>query len=110
MPLIPEVINDRKLWVIIGTRKKNDLKNELEIVKTKIEKLDKQWFEKCGFIWSGRFDDNKTSMTIFETTEEKAKNYFEQYSKVCTSCLDSKLYQWDAFPLFAILERVQGKI
>lgn len=98
MPLIPEVINDRKLWVIIGTREKNDPKNESEIVKARIEKLDEQWFKKCGFIWTGSFDDNKTTMTIFETTEEKAKNYFEQYSKVCDSSLDCKIYQWNALP------------
>lgn len=110
MPIISEVINDRKLWVIISSRKNNGSDKELEIVRPIIEKLNEQWFEKGDFIWTGRFDDNKTSMAIFESTKDKAKNYFEEYSKVCDESLDTKMYQWDALPLFTILERVQGKI
>jgi hypothetical protein len=110
MPLIPEVINERKLWVIISTRKNDDPVNELDIVKPMIEELNEQWFKKGDFLWSGRFDDNKTSMNIFEVTEEKAKKYFDHYSKVCSSSLDVSIHQWDALPLFTILERIQGKI
>jgi len=110
MPLIPEVINERKLWVIISIRKKDDTVNELDIVKPIVEKLNEQWFEKGDFIWAGRFDDNKTSMAIFDATEEKAKKYFEHYSKICSNSLDVNIYQWDALPLFTILERLQGKI
>ena len=108
--LIPEVINERKLWVIISTRKKDDSVNELDIIKPIVEKLNEQWFEKGDFIWAGSFDDKKTSMVIFEAIEEKARNYFENYSKICSDSLDIKIHQWDALPLFTILERVQGKI
>ncbi|MGY5147115.1 MAG: hypothetical protein ACW9W4_03875 [Candidatus Nitrosopumilus sp. bin_7KS] len=110
MPLIPDVINERKLWVIISTRKNNDSVNELDIVKPMVEELNGQWSGKGDFMWSGRFDDNKTSMIIFEATEEKAKKYFEDYSKVCSDSLDVNIHQWDALPLFTILERIQGKI
>ena len=110
MPIIPEVIDERKLWVIISTRKKDLAENELEVIKPMIEKLNEQWFEKGDFIWAGRFDDEKTSMAIFEATEEKAKKYFESYSKVCAGSLAANLFQWDAMPLFTILERIQGKI
>lgn len=61
-------------------------------------------------MWAGRFDDQKTSMTIFETTEEKAKNYFEDYSKSCSGSLETDLHHLDAMLLFTILERIQGKI
>ena len=110
MPVIPEVIDERKLWVIISTRKKDLAENELEVIKPMIEKLNEQWFEKGDFIWAGRFDDEKTSMAIFEATEEKAKNYFESYSNVCAGSLAVNLHQWDAMPLFTILERIEGKI
>ena len=110
MPIIPEVIDERKLWVIISTRKNDCAENELEIIKPIIEKLNEQWFEKGDFIWAGRFDDEKTSMAIFDATEEKAKKYFEVYSKTCTGSLETNLHQWDAMPLFTILERIQGKI
>ncbi|AFS81062.1 hypothetical protein NKOR_05895 [Candidatus Nitrosopumilus koreensis AR1] len=109
MPIISEVINDRKLWVIISSRKDGG-SDELEVIRPIIEKLNEQWFEKGDFVWTGRFDDKKTSMAIFESTEDKAKNYFEEYSKICADSLDTKLYQWDALPLFTILERIQGKI
>jgi len=110
MSIIPEVINERKLWVMISTRKKDCAEKELEIIKPIIEKLNEQWFEKGDFMWAGRFDDHKTSMAIFEATEEKAKNYFEDYSKACSDSLETNLHQWDALPLFTILERIQGKI
>ena len=110
MSIIPEVIDERKLWVMISSRKKSCVERELEIIKPIIEKLNEQWFEKGDFIWAGRFDDQKTSMAIFEATEEKAKNYFEDYSKACSGSLETVLHHWDAMPLFTILERIQGKI
>jgi hypothetical protein len=110
MPIIPEVLEERKLWVIISTRKSDSLENELEIIKPMIEKLNEQWFEKGDFIWSGRFDDNKTSMAIFEATKDKACKYFDSFSKACANSLTTSLHQWDALPLLSILERIQGKI
>lgn len=110
MPVIPEVINERSLWVILSIRRTDDDTNELDIVKPMIEKLNEEWFKKGDFVWAGRFDDDKTSMAVFEATEEKAKNYFEHYSKICENSLDIKLHKWDALPLFTILERIQGKI
>ena len=110
MPLIPEVINERKLWVIMSTRKKEGSEKELEIIKPIVEKLNEQWFEKGDFIWTGSFDDQKTSMAIFEAVEDKAKKYFDNYSKICSSSLEIKIHQWDALPLFTILQRIQGRI
>ena len=49
-------------------------------------------------------------MSIFEATGEKAEKYFEDFCKVCANSLENNLYQWDALPLFTILERIQGKI
>jgi hypothetical protein len=110
VPVIPEVLNDMKLWVIISTRKKDCSENELSVIKPMVEELNQQWFEKGDFIWSGRFDDEKTSMAIFEATTEKAAKYFDTYSKICGNSLDMKMHQWDAIPLLAILARIQGKI
>jgi len=110
MPLIPEAIDDRKLWVIISSRKKECEEKELEIIKPLVEKLTQRWFEKGSFIWTGAFDDDKTSMSIFEATREKAEKYFEDFCKVCANSLENNIYQWDALPLFTILERIQGKI
>lgn len=108
--LISEVINERRLWMIITTRKENCEENEVEILKPMIENLNEQWFGKGDFVWTGRLDDDKTCMAIFEATEEKARNYFSQYQAVCKGILDTNLHQWDAFPLFSVLERMQGKI
>ena len=110
MPIISEVINDRKLWVIISTRKKDHVENELSIIQHIVEKLNEQWFEKGEFIWTGRFDDEKTSMAIFEATMEKATKYFDAYSKITNDSIDTKMHKWDAIPLFTILARIQGKI
>ena len=111
MPLISDVVNERKLWVVISTRKKDDGSvNELDIIKPLTEELNERWYKKGDFLWAGRFDDDKTSMIIFEATKEKADNYFESYSKICSGSLDIKIHQWDALLLFTILARLQGKI
>jgi len=110
MPLIPEVINERKLWVIISTRIRDGSGKELAIIKPMVEKLNEGWFEKGDFIWAGSFDDDKTSMAIFEAVEDKARKYFDDYSKICLDSLDSDIHQWDALPLFTILQRIQGEI
>ena len=110
MPLIPEILNERKLWVIISTRKRDGIRKELEIIRPMVEKLNEQWFEKGDFIWAGSFDDKKTSMAIFEAVEDKARKYFDNYSKICLDSLDSNIYQWDALPLFTILQRIQGEL
>ena len=110
MPLIDEVLDDRKLWVIISSRKENGQTHELEIIKPLMKKLNEEWFLGGDFIWAGSFDDNKTSMVIFETTEEKARKYFAKYDKICLKSLENKLYQWDALPLLSILARIEKKI
>ena len=110
MPLIEEVLNDRKLWVIISSRKENGKTRELEIIKPLVKQLNEEWFLSGDFIWEGSFDDNKTSMAIFEATEEKARKYFAKYNKVCLKSLVNKLYQWDALPLLSILARIEKKI
>ena len=50
MPLIPDVVNERKLWVIISTRKNDNSVNELDIVKPMIEELNGQWYKKGDFL------------------------------------------------------------
>jgi len=38
-----------------------------------MKKLNEEWFLGGDFIWTGSFYNNKTSMAIFETTEEKGR-------------------------------------
>ncbi len=95
-------------WLLVPGKKTAE--NELSIIQPILEKLNEQWFEKGDFIWTGRFDDDKTSMAIFEATMEKATKYYDAYSKICSAALDTNMHQCDALPLFTIIERIQGKI
>jgi len=86
------VINEQKLWGIKNTRKKKDQK-KMEIIKPIVEKLNEQWFEKGDFIGTGSFDNQKTGMAIFEAAEDKAKKYFDNCSKICSSSSGINIHQ-----------------
>ena len=60
--IISEVINERKVWMIVSTREEDCEENELEIIRPMIEKLNEQWYEKGNMVWIGRLDDQKTSI------------------------------------------------
>ena len=51
-------------------------------------------------MWSGAFNDNATSMTVFEGTEQEANEFYDKYDKICSGVLEYSMYQWDAMPIF----------
>ena len=59
-------------------------------------------------IWSGAFDDNKTSMSVIEGDKATAEKFFKTYDDACKSFLSSYMYQWEAMPLLSLLGQKQA--
>lgn len=97
-------IVSKKPWVLVSTLKENP-EGDLQNVVSQITDLVDEWHSQGKIMWSGAFDDNKTSMTIFEATEDEAKTVFSKYDKICTGMLNSYIYQWDAMPILSILSK-----
>ena len=56
-------------------------------------------------MWSGTFDNQVSSMAVFEATEQEAKEFFKKYENICSDILTYHLYQWDAMPILSILSK-----
>ena len=56
-------------------------------------------------MWSGAFDNQMSSMAVFEATEEEANEFFRKYSSVCSDVLNYHLYQWEAMLILSVLSK-----
>ena len=92
-------------WVLVSVLKENTQEQDPNRIATQIENLVDEWHSTGRMMWSGAFDDNKTAMTIFEATEQEAKDFLSKYGNVCSGVLDYHMYQWDAMPILSILSK-----
>lgn len=83
----------KKPWVLVSSLKDNPQEQDLQKITFEINNLIDEWYSQGKIMWSGAFDDNKTSMTIFEATENEARNLFSKYDKICVILLNCYLYQ-----------------
>lgn len=65
-------LQETKPWVIITVFKENTNPNDLQRISPQIQSLVDDWHNKGKMMWSGAFNDNATSMTVFEGTEQEA--------------------------------------
>lgn len=99
----PEII--KKQWVLVCVLKETTQDHDLNRIAPQIENLVDEWHLAGKIMWSGPFDDNKTAMTIFEATEQEAKDFLSKYGNACSDVLDYYMYQWDAMPVLSLLTK-----
>jgi ABC-type microcin C transport system duplicated ATPase subunit YejF len=92
-------------WVIIAVFKENTNLNDLQRISPQIQNLVDEWQSQGKMMWSGAFDDDATSMTIFEGTEQEANEFYSKYDKICSGILQYSMYQWDAMPILSVLSK-----
>jgi hypothetical protein len=56
-------------------------------------------------MWSGSFENQPSSMAVFEATAEEANQFYREYSDACENQLVHYLYQWDAMPILSVLSK-----
>ena len=92
-------------WVLVSSLNESATADDLARITPAVKEIVDEWQSKGTMIWSGGFNDNKTSMAIFEGTKEQADAIFAKYEKACSGILTYALYQWDAMPILSILSK-----
>ena len=96
---------EKNPWVLVSSLKDTTTEQELLRITPEVNKIIDDWQSQGKLIWSGGFDDNKTSMAVFEGTKDEAKTLYDKYDKICNGVLTYGLYQWDAMPILSILSK-----
>ena len=94
-----------KPWVIVSSIGNDALEKDIERIRPKIISLVDNWQSSKGTMWSGSFNDQPSSMAVFEATDEEAKKFYQEYSDACENVLVHHMYQWDAMPILSILSK-----
>jgi len=94
---------ETKPWVLVTNIKDDTNPQDLEKITPQIQALVDEWQSKGRIMWSGAFDNETSSMAVFEATEPEAKEFFSNYEKACSGVLNYYLYQWDAMPILSLL-------
>ncbi len=96
---------EAKPWVLVSNIRNDANQTDLERIIPQVSVLVDEWQSKGRIMWSGAFDNEVSSMAIFEATEKEAKEFFKKYESVCSGFVNYHLYQWDAMPILSVLAR-----
>lgn len=94
-----------KPWVLVSSTKKDTAPQDLEKISSPVALLVDEWQSQGRIMWSGAFDNQVSSMAVFEATEQEAKEFFKKYENICSGILTYEMYQWDAMPILSILSK-----
>ena len=96
---------DVKPWALVTSINDHANSNDLVAIVPQVTGLIDEWQAQGRVMWSGPFDNQVSSMAVFEATEEEAREFFRKYENICSNSLTCYLYQWDAMPLLSILSK-----
>lgn len=95
--------SETKPWVLVSNIRDDANPQDLESIAQKVAALVDEWQSRGKIMRSGAFDNETSSMAVFEATEQEAKEFYSKYEKVCSGVLNYYLYQWDAMPILSLL-------
>ncbi len=96
---------EAKPWALVSNIKENVEPQDLERIIPLVSRLVDEWQSQGKIMWSGTFDNEVSSMAVFEATEKEAKEFLRKYESACSDVLNYHLYQWDAMPILSVLSR-----
>ena len=96
---------DTKPWALVSNIKDDANPLDLERIMPQVSALVDEWQSQGKIMWSGAFDNEVSSMAVFEATESEAREFFKKYETICSDVLSYHLYQWDAMPILSVLSR-----
>ncbi|MBT4325850.1 MAG: hypothetical protein HOD60_02925 [Candidatus Nitrosopelagicus sp.] len=94
---------ESKPWVLVSSMNKDTNPQDLQRIAPQVSILVDEWQSKGKIMWSGAFDNERSSMAVFEATEDEAKEFFKKYESICSGVLNYYLHQWDAMPILSVL-------
>ncbi len=98
---------DKTPYVLVSVFKEDANEQEVVGAAGRIATIIDDWNSKGNMIWSGAFDDNKTSMSVIEGDQKEVESFFKTYNDASKSFLSSYMYQWDAMPILSLLGQKQ---
>ncbi len=90
-------------WVLVSNVKEDTISFDLKMISPQVTQIIDEWQFQGKIIWSGPFNDNQSSMAIFEATGKEAQEFFKKYDLVCSGILNYSLHKWDAMPILSVL-------
>ena len=94
---------ETKPWVLVSNVQEDTKTVDLQMIVPQISALVDEWQSEGKIMWSGAFDNERSSMAVFEATEDEAKEFFKKYESICSGVLNYYLHQWDAMPILSVL-------
>lgn len=94
---------ETKPWVLVSNVTQDTRPEDLQRIAPQVASLVDDWQSHGRIMWSGAFDNEQSSMAIFEATESEAKEFFKKYESICSGILNYYMYQWDAMPILSVL-------
>ena len=94
---------ETKPWVLVSNVQEDTKTVDLQMIVPQISALVDEWQSDGKIMWSGAFDNERSSMAVFEATEDEAKEFFKKYESSCSGVLNYYLHQWDAMPILSVL-------
>ena len=94
-----------KPWVLVSNIKEDVNTHDLQQIAPQVAALVDEWQSTGRIMWSGSFDNEASSMAVFEATEDEAMEFFKKYENVCSGVLNYHLYQWDAMPILSVFSK-----
>lgn len=94
---------ETKPWVLVSNIRDDTKSVDLEMIAPQVSTLVDEWQSKGKIMWSGGFDNEQSSMAVFEATDDEAQEFFKKYENICSGILNYHLYQWDAMPILSVL-------
>ncbi|MBT4327538.1 MAG: hypothetical protein HOD60_11665, partial [Candidatus Nitrosopelagicus sp.] len=84
---------ETKPWVLVSNVQEDTKTVDLQMIVPQISALVDEWQSDGKIMWSGAFDNERSSMAVFEATEDEAKEFFKKYESICSGVLNYYLHQ-----------------
>ena len=97
-----EEIN-REPFVLVSVFKEDAKPEKIATAMPALSLIIDEWHNSGKMIWSGPFNDNKTSMSVIEATKSEAEQFYTKYNSSAEQFLSTYMYQWDAMPFLSLI-------
>ncbi len=94
---------DKTPYVLVSVFKEDANEQEVVGAAGRIATIIDDWNAKGNMIWSGAFDDNKTSMSVIEASQSEAEEFYAKYNNTTGKFLSTYMYKWDAMPFLSLI-------
>tara|TARA_B100000029_G_scaffold121094_2_gene114523 strand:- start:20122 stop:20466 length:345 start_codon:yes stop_codon:yes gene_type:complete len=94
---------NREPFVLVSVFNDGANPEQVATIMPTLSMMIDEWQNSGKMIWSGPFDDNKTSMSVIEATESEAEQFYTKYNNTTQQFLSTYMYKWEAMPFLSLI-------